>query len=288
MITLSDDKTKLIIQNDNFTLYNYKEGNSLITDNLKTISNISIHKSFLENFRFIFENQVRLQMEYSTMCIVDIGANITNIIKMFITVNNSTLEACEWKRIHFDGYLSDNYFKRCKFTDCDFSELYGDAVNIFIDCDFYDCIMPDNPNNTFITCSFNESTTFPKGTTNRESMIYPGGIAWKKVFTVDSNGNLVTDNDEMLVKLEIPKDAEVRGFGTGKYRVSKAKVLGFYDLDMKLIKDKTIAGSSVYNAEFMYKKGETVIPDSFSLSYKQCDHGIHCFPNPSLAIDYCL
>jgi hypothetical protein len=287
MIEINDKKTRLVIQDDNYSRYNFKNDNNLIINNIKTISDITVRKSFLENFNLAFDNEIHLRVVYSILYVVEISA-ITNTIKIILNIDNSTLEQCEWERVRFEGTLNNNHFNSCVFKNCNFEELYGDAQNIFTECAFYECIMPDNPNNIFIECDFDRSTTFPQETANRQCMIYPGGIAWKKAYAIDSDCDSVFDDDEIIVKLGIPKDAEVRGFGTGKYRVNKAKILGFYTLDMKLIKSKTMTGYSSYSSQFAYEKGKVVTPDSFSLSYKQCDHGIHCFPTPQLAIEYCL
>ena len=98
-------------------------------------------------------------------------------------------------------------------------------------------------------------------------------VGWKKV-------------NNVLIKLEIPADAQRSSAITNKCRCDKAKVLGFYDslgvneLDMtELVNDKY--------EKCKYVKGEMVYPDSFDENrWNECSHGIHFFINKQDAINY--
>ena len=98
-------------------------------------------------------------------------------------------------------------------------------------------------------------------------------VGWKKV-------------NDVLIKLEIPADAQRSSATTNKCRCDKAKVLGFYDslgvneLDMtELVNDRY--------EECKYVKGEMVYPDFFDEDrWNECSHGIHFFVNKQDAINY--
>ena len=98
-------------------------------------------------------------------------------------------------------------------------------------------------------------------------------VGWKKV-------------NNVLIKLEIPADAQRSSATTNKCRCDKAKVLGFYntlgteELDItELVNDKY--------EKCKYVKGEMVYPDSFDEDrWNECSHGIHFFVNKQDAINY--
>ena len=72
--------------------------------------------------------------------------------------------------------------------------------------------------------------------------------------------------EDTIIKLLIPEDAErVGGFIGRKCRASKAIVLSG-------------SGHSKHNEDFVYKEGETIIPDSWDSDPRlECSHGIHFF-----------
>lgn len=88
-------------------------------------------------------------------------------------------------------------------------------------------------------------------------------IAYKKVYDV-------------IIKLEVPEDAKRSSATTRKCRCSKAKVLGFYDLDKnELDMDEVVNRRYV---ETIYHKGEMVFPDSWDDNrWEECSNGIHFF-----------
>lgn len=98
-------------------------------------------------------------------------------------------------------------------------------------------------------------------------------VGWKKV-------------NNVLIKLEIPADAQRSSATTNKCRCDKAKVLGFYntlgteELDItELVNDKY--------EKCKYVKGEMVYPDFFDEDrWNECSHGIHFFVNKQDAINY--
>ena len=82
-------------------------------------------------------------------------------------------------------------------------------------------------------------------------------IGWKKC------------RDSVVVKLSIPEDA-MRSHGTErKCRASKAVCLEVFGAD---------EGVSINTASVIYRKGETITPDSFDTDrWNTCSHGIHFF-----------
>ena len=83
----------------------------------------------------------------------------------------------------------------------------------------------------------------------------------------------------VIVTLEIPKSAVVFGINKRKYRTNAAKVIGF-DRDI----EKAV---SLYDSNFVYRKGEMVYPDMFDCEYNQeCGNGIHFYRTKKEAEEY--
>ena len=106
-------------------------------------------------------------------------------------------------------------------------------------------------------------------------------IGWKKC------RNYGTNNNEVIVKLEIPEDAK-RSSATGrKCRASKAIVLEIQDTEGNKIDSKAY---STYKGaiDFEYIVGETVEPKKpFDENrYEECASGIHFFIDRQEAVDY--
>ena len=106
-------------------------------------------------------------------------------------------------------------------------------------------------------------------------------IGWKKC------RNHGTNNDDVIVKLEIPEDA-LRSSAVGrKCRASKAIVLEIQDIEGNKIDSKAY---STYEREqdFEYIAGEIVEPrEPFNENrYEECGSGIHFFIDRQEAVDY--
>ena len=122
-------------------------------------------------------------------------------------------------------------------------------------------------------------------------------IGWKVcVGFVDCYDSISPDNgyvntfkrlQNVIVKLQIPASAErSNGFGR-KCRCSKAKVLSFETLSGKKINQKDIHVVSKHDSTFVYKLGETVVPDAFDHDrFRTCSSGIHFFITRAEAVDY--
>ena len=106
-------------------------------------------------------------------------------------------------------------------------------------------------------------------------------IGWKKAWT---------DNEmpptPVIVKLLIPSDAQ-RSNATGrKCRASKARVLDLQDKQGNSLPPDTTAYSS-YDADFTYKKGETIHVENFDTNrWNECAPGIHFFITRIEAVEY--
>ena len=92
------------------------------------------------------------------------------------------------------------------------------------------------------------------------------------------------EGEDVIVKLEIPEDAERSSATTRKCRCSKAKVISITGI--KSGKDYEEAFSQ-RDSGFTYHVGKTVVPDSFDEDrWNDCSNGIHFFVTKQEAIDY--
>jgi hypothetical protein len=99
-----------------------------------------------------------------------------------------------------------------------------------------------------------------------------GELALARTFIVPENGNFEgwkKCQNGVIVRLRIPEDAK-RSNGSGrKCRASKVMVLEIFN---------GVQGISLYDSSVIYRKGETVVPDSFDENrWDTCSHGIHFY-----------
>ena len=106
-------------------------------------------------------------------------------------------------------------------------------------------------------------------------------IGWKKAYV---DGTMLPK--PVIVKLLIPADAQ-RSNATGrKCRASTARVLDLQDKQGNSLPPDTTAYSS-YDADFTYKKGETVHVENFDTNrWNECAPGIHFFITRIEAAEY--
>ena len=89
----------------------------------------------------------------------------------------------------------------------------------------------------------------------------------------------------MIIKLEITEDAKRVSATNRKCRCNKAKVLGIYDYERNLLKDKEVASDRDKN--FIYRVGELVeVKDFDEDRWNECSTGIHFFINFQEAVKY--
>ena len=178
-------------------------------------------------------------------------------------IANSNLTHADFGDASFVGaYLSHSNLTRADLQGANLA--WADLRScVFDDADFRDC--------NFIHSNLVGSKNIPYIPLQCPS---DGAfVGWKSV-------------NNVLIKLEIPADAQRSSATTNKCRCDKAKVLGFYDslgvneLDMtELVNDKY--------EKCKYVKGEMVYPDFFDEDrWNECSHGIHFFVNKQDAIDY--
>ena len=88
-----------------------------------------------------------------------------------------------------------------------------------------------------------------------------------------------------IVKLKIPEDAKRLSATGRKCRCNKAKVLGIYDYDHNLLKDKKVASDRDKN--FIYRVGKILEVKDFDQDrWNECSSGIHFFINFEEAVRY--
>lgn len=106
-------------------------------------------------------------------------------------------------------------------------------------------------------------------------------IGWKKAYV---DGTMLSK--PVIVKLLIPADAQ-RSNATGrKCRASTARVLDLQDKQGNSLPPDTTAYSS-YDADFTYKKGETIHVENFDTNrWNECAPGIHFFITRIEAAEY--
>ena len=106
-------------------------------------------------------------------------------------------------------------------------------------------------------------------------------IGWKKAWTDNE-----TPLTPVIVKLLIPSDA-LRSNATGrKCRASTARVLDLQDNQGNSLPSDTTAYSS-YDADFTYKKGETIHVENFDTNrWNEYAPGIHFFITRIEAVEY--
>ena len=106
-------------------------------------------------------------------------------------------------------------------------------------------------------------------------------ILYKKAYSVKEERFT-----EMIIKLEVPEKAKRVYCDELKIRVSKAKVIGFYNLDGSALPADTDVVSS-YDHTFKYKIGDTVKPEKdFDPTSGSCGSGIHGYIDINDAIKY--
>ena len=89
----------------------------------------------------------------------------------------------------------------------------------------------------------------------------------------------------MIIKLEITKDAKRTSATSRKCRCNKAKVLGIYDYNHNLLEDKEVASDR--DKDFIYRVGEFVeVKDFDEDRWHECSTGIHFFVNFEEAVNY--
>ena len=92
------------------------------------------------------------------------------------------------------------------------------------------------------------------------------------------------EGEDVIVKLEIPEDAKRSSATTRKCRCSKAKIISITGI--KSGKEYEEAFSQ-RDKRFVFRVGETVVPDSFDEDrWNECSNGIHFFITKKEVIDY--
>lgn len=193
----------------------------------------------------------------------------------------------------------------CKFIGCKFEHAETGVANrmhendIYEDCKFTECvlIMDWFENCKFRKCSATKGVfnCIVRRCTGRAffDQIAPMRcpkkgeyIAWKKCRKFYPK---LRKYKHVYAKLLIPADAKRSSACSEKCRASKAKVLGFYDINEKPLSIRTAVSVYQYdNSEFVYKVGKVAVPRTpFNEDrFEECAPGIHHFMTFEEAVNF--
>ena len=231
------------------------------------------------------------------ICDLNIECNVHNIL----------IEDCTGRFWNFSkcntGTLKIN---DCKFTGGSVRESQMTYISIAGDCEkrlklealtFVNSIITNQLRLTHVTVSkFTAYKTamfaafkYDKNTIKDWDLHYTTGIIPPQNTTILYKKAYVIKDDkftEMIIKLEVPEKAKRVYCDDLKIRVSKAKVIGFYNLDGSALPADTEVVSS-YDHTFKYKIGDTVKPEKdFDPTSGSCGSGIHGYIDINDAIKY--
>lgn len=198
-------------------------------------------------------------------------ANTTNC--KFIGCKFEHAETGVANRMH-----ENDIYEECKFTECVL------IMDWFENCKFRKC--------SATKCAFNCTVCRCTGKAFFDQIVpmrcpkKGEYTAWKKCRRYDPKRRKST---YVYAKLLIPADAKRSSACSEKCRASKAKVLGFYDINGNPLKIRT--AHSVYqydDREFVYKVGEVAVPRKpFDENrFEECASGIHHFMTFEEATNY--
>lgn len=162
-----------------------------------------------------------------------------------------------------------NIYEDCKFIEC---SLFMDW---FEACKFRKC--------SATKCAFNCTVRRCTGKAFFDQIIpmkcpkKGEYIAWKKCRVYSPK---LRKYKAVFAKLLIPADAKRSSACSEKCRASKAKVLGFYDINEKPLKIRKAVSVYQYDLkEFVYRVGEVAVPRKpFNTDrFEECAPGIHHF-----------
>lgn len=205
-----------------------------------------------------------------------------------ISCTDQTFDGCTFE---LQAYA---HFTYCTFTDCDFSGAdltYSSFVSCaFVNCEFGNMTLD---NTDFVYCSMTGCRADSCNVTGR---IYASGqcrsflartvpmeCPRKGAYTAYKKA-VSWDDQEVLVTLEIPREAR-RSSATGKKcRASMATVRDIRTVHGNRKRNFAI---SFHDPCFTYRTGQTVRVDNFDTNrFNECAPGIHHFMDPESAMDY--
>lgn len=199
-----------------------------------------------------------------------------------LTIDNCTFKNCFFSRINLS---EDCHIYRSTFVDskiifvtfrhntslrgCIFNEIKFDNVVISPECDTLD--------NQFNDCDIRSNTNYGFDRLVRMNCPETGAfVAWKWIKDTETN-------QDVIIKLVIPEDAQRSSGSSKKCRASKAYVDDIQYLDgSHFCEDSVISPRN-----FIYALNEIVYPDSFDYRrFHDCSRGIHFFMNREDAVEY--
>jgi len=259
---------------------------------------VTLTDCIFDTFRLDISGTSIIQLfRCKNICDLDIGCNVHDIL----------IEKCSGRFLNFSkcntGTLKIN---DCKFTACSVREsrityiaLTGDRekklklealslVNSIITNQLRLTYVTVNKFGAYKAAMFG-ALKYDKNSIKDWDLHYTTGIIPPQNTTILYKKAYVIKDDsfkEMIIKLEVPEKAKRVYCDELKIRVSKAKVIGFYNLDGSVLPDDSEVVSG-YDHNFKYKIGDTVKPEKdFDPTSGSCGSGIHGYIDISDAIRY--
>lgn len=248
-----------ISKNDSIGFNSFNDVSNMVLDE-STFENNTIHHTNISAIRFNKSNHVNMNYRNCDFDDVDMG---------YATFDN----------VRFSGskFVGCNFYL-CTFTDVDFTDCCF-IKTAFNHCNFVNCTF--NINNLFADSKFFRCDGLPR--IPALSIVPSDGafIGWKAVKDVISD-------KVVLCKLEIPAScSRINPIGTRKCRASGVKLLAFYTISGKKLRNKLIINYR-FEKRTVYKIGKITRPDGlFDFnSESENSNGIYFFIDKDEAIAY--
>lgn len=249
------------------------------------IEEANFYRSNLEDINFSDSKADRAVFKEATIRYCKFEASSMQVVSF----ECAKIYVCTFKL----AYLFYALFKDCIFADNNFTDaiLYNATINHITfegPCSFYDAVLK-NCHISRLNAEFMENANFETAdicgnTINADKfMVCPEDgsfTGWKRVVTAKE--------EPLIVKLEIPANAQRSSANGRKCRASEAKVIAIYDMNTGKAYPKNRYAYSIYRPGFKYKVGETVACEKeFDTNrWNECASGIHFFMTRREAENY--
>lgn len=237
------------------------------------------------------KNFKRVINEANTTKSIGLFIGITSEFDPYFTANpdaffdtslvNTVFDCCKFNNMRFSiTDFTACVFMNTIFVGCTFSECWFGSGK-FINCSFSNCCFENSTHKSkecFVDCTFHNIIEDFEDDERKIYNFYPlacpstgSFIGWKAAYYGEVG-------HKCIVKLYIPASAKRSSAFGRKCRCSKAKVLGFYDMDGKKL-DGNVDVRSMHDHRFQYTIGKYVAPRrKFDDNrFEECSSGIHFF-----------
>lgn len=182
----------------------------------------------------------------------------------------------QFNRATFSNVLFFNCILfRANFINSTFNNVSFSRCTVAL-ADFHGAVFDERTKKTVYKCIEFDDYCCPKFDPDLFPMACPKTgefIGYKKV------------SKNRIIKLSIPADANRSSAFSEKCRCSKAIVIEIQDINGNKLEDRAAYG--LFNSNFRYEVGKTILPDRFDTNrYKECGHGIHFFMDRKDAVNY--